>query len=112
MRIATGHDQAADFIGNWHDLVHADASLVAVCTAIAATRPEHAQTVGDRLFGKAFFAQCVGGDVEQFTAVLAQSPRQALRDDQAHRGGQSIGFDTHVYQPRQRLRRIVGVQCG
>ena len=44
--------------------------------------------------------------------LAAQPARQALRDDQAHRGRDRVGLDAHVDQARQGLRRVVGVQGG
>ncbi len=44
--------------------------------------------------------------------LRAELARQALRDDEAHRGGDRVGLHAHVDQARQGLRRIVGVQRG
>ena len=60
--------------------------------------------------GKPSFAQRLARHVDGLAAGLAQPARQALRDDQAHRGRDGIGLHAHVDQARQRLRRVVGVQ--
>ena len=50
------------------------------------------------------------GYVDRLLAVAAELSRQALRDDQAHRGRDGVGLDAHVDQAGERLRGIVGMQ--
>ena len=45
-------------------------------------------------------------------ALRAQTPRQALRDDEDHGGGDVKRRHTHVRKARQRSRCVVGVQRG
>ena len=61
---------------------------------------------------EAFLQQRLGRDVDRLLAVAAQAARQALRDDQTHRGRDGVGLHAHVDEARQGLRRVVGVQRG
>ena len=49
-------------------------------------------------------------DVLGLLALRAQLAREALRGDQDHRRRDVERRDAHVQQPRQRRRRVVGVQ--
>src|ERR1039457_496670 len=108
--VAAGHDDALDLFADFHDLVDADAALIAVGAAAAALGTVNPDAMDDVGILKALFAQRFGRDIERRFALRAQSPRETLGDDQTHGGGDGIGLDAHVDQARQGLRRIVGVQ--
>ena len=54
--------------------------------------------------------RCSGRSIGALAVV--QAARQALRDDQGHRGGDVVRRHAHVHQARDGLRRVVGVQGG
>ena len=110
--VAAFEDDPADGFGHRHDLVDADAALVAIVALLAADRAEDAQATANILFAEAFQQQGVVGNIPQFLALFAEAAGQALGDDQVHRGGDGIRLDAHVDHARQGARRIVGVQGG
>jgi hypothetical protein len=76
----------------------------------AADRSKNLYSVGDVCRFEAFFLGGFSRDIDGLFTVVAQFASQTLRDYEAHRGGNRIGFDTHVDQSCQRLRRVVGMQ--
>src|ERR671931_481388 len=44
-------------------------------------------------------------------AFGARLPDEALREDALERGGDQVGLDLEIDEPRERGRRVVGVQC-
>jgi hypothetical protein len=110
--VAASHDDAADVLGHRHHLVDAQSALVAVGAGLAAARPEELHALAISSSGKPSLRSASAGTSMGWLAGLAEAARQALRDDQAHRGGDGVGLHAHVDQARQRLRRVVGVQRG
>jgi len=106
------HDDSADDLGHGHDLVDTDSPLITVRALTAADGFKDTNTGIDIGLVETLFAQGFGRDVDGLLAVTAEFACQALRDDQTHRGRDRIGLDAHVDETRERLWRIVRVQCG
>src|SRR3954462_12500666 len=86
--------QPAHFLGESHDLVEADASLVA---AVAAARAADGLVGGLVGVGvEAVVAKDLGGEHGLALAVGAQRPGQALRDDAVDRPRDEEGLDAYL----------------
>ena len=88
--------QAADLVVDGHDLVEADAALVARAAAARAADGLVGLEVGDGR--EAVGAQDVGGEDRAALAVRAQRAGQALGDDAVDRAGHEERLDAHLDQ--------------
>ncbi len=111
-RAAVAQDDALDLFRDGHDLVDADAALVAVVAGRATHRAVGHPGAVDVLFLVARLEQRFVGDVRGRLARRTQPAGQALRRDQDHARCDVEGRDAHVPHPRQRGGGIVGVQRG
>src|SRR5208337_1852106 len=98
---AAFHDHTADGLGDRRDLKDAHAALVAVRALAAADRLVDPDAARDVRLLEAFLAQRLGRNIEGLLAVAAELARQALRDDETHRGGDGVGLDPHIDQAGQ-----------
>src|SRR5690606_28292666 len=110
--VAAFHDDPADRLRDRHHLIDADPPLVAPSAMIAAFRVINRDPLLDLLFREALLEQRLGRHVDRLLAVLAQPPREPLRDDDADRARDGVRLHAHVDEARQRLRRVVRVQRG
>jgi hypothetical protein len=105
-------NQLAELLGDFHDLVQADAALVAGVVALLAAatlvRHDHRRV----LARKPAFDQRFGRNRMRFCAVLADAPDETLGADQVERAGHEEGLDPHVHQAVHRAGGVVGVQRG
>src|SRR2546421_2742200 len=85
-RAAHGENDAGNRLRNRQHLVETRAALVAVGTVRAPLGREDLEPAGGLRCSKALFQKSILGDVQWLLAMSAQTPRQALRNDQVHRG--------------------------
>ena len=81
------------------------------CTG-ATDGSEYLEPGRDFLLVEALLQQGLVRHLDACLAVAAQAARQALGDDQAHRGRNGVRLHAHVDQTGEGLRRIVRVQRG
>src|SRR6185437_3143214 len=109
-RIAVAHDDLAHLVADRHHFVDADAALVAGALAVVAPRrAERLPGPVEVRLGESGAQQRFGRDVLGTPALRAELAREALRGDQVDRRCDVERGDTHVEEPRQRRRGIVGV---
>src|SRR5438270_2443269 len=111
-RAPQGENDAHDRLRDRQHLINAHPALVAVRAVGTSLGREDLHSGGEIGLGEALLEQGFPRDLQQLLAVTAQPPRQALRNDETHRGGDGVGLDPHVDDAGEGLRRIVRVQRG
>ena len=100
-----GDDHLADRVRDAHDLVDADAPVVAGLAAARAAR-----RVVDLELLELGAVDVRAGDRHRLAAGLAELAREALRDHAVDRRGDEVGLHAHVDEPHRRAGGVVGVQ--
>src|SRR5579862_9446697 len=84
--------------------------LVAIDAVVAALGPKDLQTGPGVRLGEALLEERFLRYVQRLFALIAQTPRESLGDDQVHGGRDRVWLDPHVHQSGESLRRIICVQ--
>src|SRR5688572_2755541 len=111
-RAAALHDNAADLLGDRHDLIDSDPTLIPVRALRATDGPENLEAIRDFVVSETLFQERYGRDIEVGFTIAAKSSCEPLSDDQADRRRDRVGLDAHVHQAGERLGRVVRVQRG
>src|SRR5687767_1180073 len=79
------HDDPADLLGERHNLIDSDPTLIPVRALRATDRPENLEPIRDFIVSETLFQESFGRDIEVRFTIAAQAPREPLSDDQADR---------------------------